>query len=110
MRPATSAAALLGLWLFSTSHLFCVALDLSLGEEDAVVLNATMPSYNVPGDDAYLCTSVALPSNEPLQLVGFHPLSSKEVVHHMLLFGKSSLDFHDQNFASRETSTGTMPI
>lgn len=88
MRSIAATAALLTVWLFTTSHPGCHALDLSLGKEDTVVLNATMPAYDVPGDDAYLCTSVALPSNEPLQLIGFHPLSSKEVVHHMLLFGE----------------------
>ncbi|KAK9837060.1 hypothetical protein WJX84_000291 [Apatococcus fuscideae] len=85
MGPSAAALALLGLWLLTADPPWCLGLDLKLNE--AVELNATMPAFKVDQDDTYLCTSVALPDTEPLQLVGFQPLSSKEVVHHMLLFG-----------------------
>ena len=85
----TAALALFGLWLLTAGPPWCLAHDLELNEEGSFELNATMPAFNVNQDDTYLCTSVALPADgDPLQLIGFQPLSSKEVVHHMLLFGR----------------------
>ncbi|KAF6260690.1 PHM/PNGase F domain-containing protein [Scenedesmus sp. NREL 46B-D3] len=40
----------------------------------------------VRGEDAYICTTLALP-DKPYKLVGVEPLGRKEVVHHILLFG-----------------------
>ena len=89
MGPSTAVWALLGLWLLSAADpLWCLGLDLELNKPEALELDAIMPAYGVDQDDTYLCTSVALPDSEPLQLIGFQPLSSKEVVHHMLLFGR----------------------
>lgn len=53
-------------------------------------LEALMPEHATEHEEAYLCTSVPLP-DRPLKLVGIEPLSSQEVVHHMLLFGASLL-------------------
>jgi hypothetical protein len=47
-----------------------------------------MPDFPVEHEEAYLCTAVPLPEI-PLKLVGIEPLSTQEVVHHMLLFGAS---------------------
>jgi hypothetical protein len=41
----------------------------------------------VKGQDAYICTTLALP-DKPYKLVGVEPLGRKEVVHHILLFGE----------------------
>jgi hypothetical protein len=41
----------------------------------------------VKGQDAYICTTLALPE-KPYKLVGVEPLGRKEVVHHILLFGE----------------------
>eukprot|EP00884_Botryococcus_braunii_P000484 jgi/Botrbrau1/10436/Bobra.0133s0043.1 len=49
-------------------------------------VDALMPDYSVDHEEAYLCTAVPLP-DKPLKLVGIEPLSTQEVVHHMLLFG-----------------------
>ena len=49
-------------------------------------VEARLPPFQSNEEDAYLCTSVQLP-DESLKLVGVDPLSRKEVVHHMLLFG-----------------------
>ena len=90
MVPSAAASALFGLWLLTAGPPWCRAHDLELNGQETLELNATMPAFNVDQDDTYLCTSVALPDSEPLQLIGFQPLSSKEVVHHMLLFGRPS--------------------
>lgn len=50
-------------------------------------VDALMPDYTVDHEEAYLCTAVPLP-DKPLKLVGIEPLSTQEVVHHMLLFGE----------------------
>jgi hypothetical protein len=51
-------------------------------------VEALMPDFPVEHEEAYLCTAVPLPEI-PLKLVGIEPLSTEEVVHHMLLFGAS---------------------
>jgi hypothetical protein len=45
----------------------------------------------VTGQDAYVCTTLALP-DKPYKLVGVEPLGRKEVVHHILLFGEQHLN------------------
>ena len=47
-----------------------------------------MPSgYKVEGNDAYVCTTLQLPS-KAYKLVGVVPKARQEVVHHILLFGE----------------------
>lgn len=55
-------------------------------EEELHKVDALMPDYSVEHEEAYLCTAVPLP-DKPLKLVGIEPLSTQQVVHHMLLFG-----------------------
>lgn len=51
-------------------------------------VEARLPPFQLEEQDAYMCTAVPLPKDRPLKLVGVDPLSRKEVVHHMLLFGE----------------------
>lgn len=49
-------------------------------------LDIAMPEHAVDGDDAYLCTTAALPA-DARSVVSIAPNADQEVVHHMLLFG-----------------------
>lgn len=51
-------------------------------------LDIRMPAYPSDEADTYLCTSVQLPAT-PLKLIAVEPLSDKDTVHHMLLFGRT---------------------
>lgn len=52
-----------------------------------VEVTALMPGHGTHEEDSYLCTTVQLPEESPLQLVEFTPLAEAARVHHMLLFG-----------------------
>lgn len=54
------------------------------------IVDVVLPPHETTTDEEYLCTSAALPGDgaAPLKLTGVAPLASKEVVHHMLLFGE----------------------
>lgn len=52
----------------------------------ALELPVVFPEHPTDKQDAYLCTSIALP-DRPLKLVGVEPTSDQRIVHHMLLFG-----------------------
>ena len=52
-----------------------------------VSIDAFVPAeHEVIGEDQYVCFRVDLP-RESLKIVGVDPLSTQDVVHHMLLFG-----------------------
>ena len=54
------------------------------------MVDVALPPYETAADEEYLCTAVGLPGGgaDPLKLTAVAPLASKEVVHHMLLFGE----------------------
>ena len=55
--------------------------------QSSVSVNALVPpEHEVIGEDQYVCFRVDLP-RESLKIVGVDPLSTQDVVHHMLLFG-----------------------
>ena len=55
--------------------------------QTSVSIDAVVPAdHNVIGEDQYVCFRVDLPK-ESLKIVGVDPLSTQDVVHHMLLFG-----------------------
>ena len=55
-----------------------------------VSIDAFVPAeHEVIGEDQYVCFRVDLP-RESLKIVGVDPLSTQDVVHHMLLFGTNS--------------------
>lgn len=65
--------------------LFCFYLLIVVhGEQQRIEIR--MPSYDVDKEDAYLCTSLQLPS-DPMKLIAVEPISDQDTVHHMLLFG-----------------------
>ncbi len=64
--------------------LVCCGPHLAAG---ALELDITVPAFDVAREDAYVCTTVPLPS-EAYKLVGVQPLAEQEVVHHILLFGR----------------------
>ena len=58
--------------------------------QPSVSVDAFVPSeHEVIGEDQYVCFRVDLPK-ESLKIVGVDPLSTQDVVHHMLLFGTKS--------------------
>jgi hypothetical protein len=75
------------LFLSSSRRADGAAAKSSSSSSSIVHIDALMPEKKVEHEEAYLCTSVQLPER-PLKLVGVEPLSSQEVVHHMLLFGE----------------------
>lgn len=55
--------------------------------QSTVDVNAFVPAeHELIGEDQYVCFRVDLP-RESLKIVGVDPLSTQDVVHHMLLFG-----------------------
>ena len=55
--------------------------------QTSVSIDAVVPAdHKVIGEDQYVCFRVDLP-RESLKIVGVDPLSTQDVVHHMLLFG-----------------------
>ena len=44
-------------------------------------------SYKLTSSDSYVCTTVELPSNKPLKLIGVKPRADMQIVHHILLYG-----------------------
>ena len=58
--------------------------------QSSVSIDAFVPAqHEVIGEDQYVCFRVDLPK-ESLKIVGVDPLSTQDVVHHMLLFGTDS--------------------
>eukprot|EP00210_Caulerpa_lentillifera_P005706 g5457.t1 len=70
-----------------TFLLFCffIAIRVVNGGDE---LSIAMPPMEVHYNDAYLCTSVQLPTKS-LKLTSVEPRADQKVVHHMLLFGSS---------------------
>ena len=71
----------------------CILLLLLAAKKGAcqqgVYVDALVPAdYEVLGEDQYVCFRVDLPP-QSLKIVGVDPLSTQDVVHHMLLFGES---------------------
>lgn len=67
---------------------FCQVSTLTSGEESRNwQIEAVMPDHPAEAE-SYLCMRVDLPSEGSIKLVGVEPLSSQELVHHMLLFGE----------------------
>lgn len=70
--------------------LFAAVLLTAFGKslcQSTVSVNAFVPAeHEVIGEDQYVCFRVDLPQ-ESLKIVGVDPLSTQDVVHHMLLFG-----------------------
>lgn len=53
-----------------------------------ITVDAIVPAaYETRGKDQYVCFRVDLPPRG-LKIIGVDPLSTQDVVHHMLLFGK----------------------
>ena len=82
-------------WTFRTCLksvcLPALLLLLALGKaacQGGVYVDAIVPAeHEVVGEDQYVCFRVDLPKSS-LKIVGVDPLSTQDVVHHMLLFGK----------------------
>ena len=82
-------------WAFRTCVnsvcLPALLLLLALGKaacQGGVYVDAIVPAeHEVVGEDQYVCFRVDLPKSS-LKIVGVDPLSTQDVVHHMLLFGK----------------------
>ena len=53
----------------------------------AFALDARLPPFPTREPDEYLCTSLELPGRA-LKLTGVEALAKKEIVHHILLYGK----------------------
>ena len=49
----------------------------------------TMPyvSPQLPNNESYLCTGVAVQPDTPLYITGFSPLASSHTVHHLMVIG-----------------------
>lgn len=55
--------------------------------QGGIYVDALVPAeHEVVGEDQYVCFRVDLPK-QSLKIVGVDPLSTQDVVHHMLLFG-----------------------
>ncbi|KAL0044814.1 hypothetical protein WJX82_010409 [Trebouxia sp. C0006] len=55
--------------------------------QEGIYVDALVPAeHEVVGEDQYVCFRVDLPK-QSLKIVGVDPLSTQDVVHHMLLFG-----------------------
>ena len=49
----------------------------------------TMPyvTPQLPNNESYLCTGVAVQADTPLYITGFSPLASQHTVHHLMVIG-----------------------
>ncbi|KAA6418001.1 MAG: peptidylglycine alpha-amidating monooxygenase [Trebouxia sp. A1-2] len=67
--------------------LLCLALLGQIACQEGIYVDAVVPAeHEVLGEDQYVCFRVDLPK-QSLKIVGVDPLSTQDVVHHMLLFG-----------------------
>ncbi len=67
--------------------LLCLALLGQVACQEGIYVDALVPAeHEVVGEDQYVCFRVDLPK-QSLKIVGVDPLSTQDVVHHMLLFG-----------------------
>ncbi|XP_066258953.1 peptidylglycine alpha-hydroxylating monooxygenase [Euwallacea similis] len=55
-----------------------------------------MPNVHPYRDDFYVCTPIKIVPDKSFYIVGFEPNASMNVVHHMLLFGCSTLASYDE--------------
>ncbi|DBA66998.1 TPA: hypothetical protein ACH3X2_002106 [Trebouxia sp. C0005] len=70
--------------------LLCLALLGQIACQEGIYVDAVVPAeHEVLGEDQYVCFRVDLPK-QSLKIVGVDPLSTQDVVHHMLLFGCAS--------------------
>ena len=72
-----------------SSALLLTLLGDSLCQSNVSVHALVPAEHEVIGEDQYVCFRVDLP-RESLKIVGVDPLSTQDVVHHMLLFGTST--------------------
>lgn len=60
------------------------------GQHQNITVDAIVPAaYKTKGQDQYVCFRVDLPPRG-LKLIGVDPLSTQDVVHHMLLYGEQN--------------------
>lgn len=65
-------------WILALSRISCESIN----------VNISVPSsYKLTSSDSYVCTTVALPPNRSLKLVGVSPNADMQIVHHILLYG-----------------------
>ena len=58
------------------------------GQHQNITVDAIVPAaYKTKGQDQYVCFRVDLPPRG-LKIIGVDPLSTQDVVHHMLLYGE----------------------
>jgi peptidylglycine monooxygenase len=53
----------------------------------AVQIDILMPNVSPKVKDTYLCNQVKLDDNKPFYITEFQPKSTKQIAHHILLFG-----------------------
>ena len=77
-----------------TGQLTCAVIALLLlascvhSQHQNITIDAIVPAaYETHGTDQYVCFRVDLPPRG-LKIIGVDPLSTQDVVHHMLLYGK----------------------
>lgn len=66
---------------------FLLAASGARAEEEMFIDIRVPASYVLPRADSYACTTVQLPKDKSLKLVGVKPQADMAVVHHILLFG-----------------------
>jgi len=72
--------------------LLCLALLGQVACQGGIYVDALVPAeHEVVGEDQYVCLRVDLPK-QSLKIVGVDPLSTQDVVHHMLLFGTLAME------------------
>lgn len=72
--------------------LLCLALLGQIACQEGIYVDAVVPAeHEVLGEDQYVCFRVDLPK-QSLKIVGVDPLSTQDVVHHMLLFGTLAME------------------
>jgi len=72
--------------------LLCLALLGQVACQGGIYVDALVPAeHEVVGEDQYVCFRVDLPK-QSLKIVGVDPLSTQDVVHHMLLFGTLAME------------------
>jgi hypothetical protein len=72
--------------------LLCLALLGQVACQGGIYVDALVPAeHEVVGEDQYVCFRVDLPK-QSLKIVDVDPLSTQDVVHHMLLFGTLAME------------------
>lgn len=77
----------LTLTLLLSAGVHCQIKPHSKGNNQTITVDAIVPAaYETKGEDQYVCFRVDLPPRG-LKIIGVDPLSTQDVVHHMLLYG-----------------------